>query len=88
MFQLKSSIPIGAEVEISPLSYGFTLGVKAEIGKENLGLNVLAFISNLGPKNKPKILKRWPQVFSDLAPSFKSGPKIVHNKGGKGCWGG
>jgi hypothetical protein len=33
MFQLKSSIPIGAEVEISPLT-AFTLGVKAEIGKE------------------------------------------------------
>jgi hypothetical protein len=29
--QLKSSIPIGAKVEISPK--GFKLGVKAEIGK-------------------------------------------------------
>jgi len=31
--QPKSSIPIGAKVEISPK--GFTQGVKAEIGKKN-----------------------------------------------------
>jgi hypothetical protein len=32
----KSSIPIGAKVEISPK--GFTIGVKAEIGKKNFSI--------------------------------------------------
>jgi hypothetical protein len=104
--QPKSSIPIGAKVEISPKD--FTLGVKAELEKifsicpqllinaELYGLvlapslekgyhriweanlhplrpmsqhllyldiNVLAFISNLGPNNRPKMLKIGPKFF-------------------------
>jgi hypothetical protein len=31
----------------------------------------LAFISNLGPNNKPKMLKGGPQVFSALTSSVK-----------------
>jgi hypothetical protein len=30
-----------------------------------------AFISNLGPNNKPQIVQSWPQVFSALIPSVK-----------------
>jgi hypothetical protein len=30
--------------------------------------NVLAFISNLGPNNKPKNAQSWPQVFWALTP--------------------
>jgi hypothetical protein len=36
-----------------------------------LGTNVLAFISNLGPNNKPKMLKVGPKFFWPLTPSVK-----------------
>jgi hypothetical protein len=49
--QLKSSIPIGANVEISPK--GFTLGVKAETEKNvfNLPANLQPLGSDKRPKN-------------------------------------
>jgi hypothetical protein len=37
----------------------------------NIVINVLAFISNCGPNNKPKMLKNGPKVFSALTPSVK-----------------
>ncbi len=30
----------------------------------NLGANILAFISNSGPNNKPKMIQCWPPSFS------------------------
>jgi hypothetical protein len=37
----------------------------------NIVINVLAFISNCGASNKPKMLKNGPKVFSALTPSVK-----------------
>jgi hypothetical protein len=37
----------------------------------NILVNVLAFIGNLGPNNKPKLLKNGPKVFSALTPSVR-----------------
>jgi hypothetical protein len=36
-----------------------------------LDINVLAFISNLGPNNKAKNAQSWPLVFSAPTPSVK-----------------
>jgi hypothetical protein len=39
-----------------------------EANLQALGTNVLAFISNLGPNNKPKMLKVGPKFFPALTP--------------------
>jgi hypothetical protein len=45
-----------------------------------LGANVVAFISNLRPNNKPKIAQSWPQVFSTLTPSVKQALRYLMKK--------
>ncbi len=37
----------------------------------NILVNVIAFIGNFGPNNKPKMLKNGPKVFSALTTSVK-----------------
>jgi hypothetical protein len=65
--QPKSSIPIGAKVEISPK--GFTLGVKADI--ERIPSNLGGQFATLGADLQPKNAQNWPQVFLALTPSVK-----------------
>ncbi len=76
----KSSIPIGAKVEISPK--GFTLGVKAEIEKKNsICPNFMALYWPKGWKKdtiqfgkpicNPKMLKVGPKYFGPRTPSVK-----------------
>jgi hypothetical protein len=83
--QPKSSIPIGAKVEISPK--GFTLGVKVE--RENyfsICPKLLINAELYGLALAPSLEKRyhpiweanlqpenWPQVFLALTPSVKRG---------------
>jgi hypothetical protein len=75
-FQPKSSIPIGAKLEISPqgLKKGYYRIREANL--QPLDVNVLAFISNLGAKQQAKNAQSWPQVFSALTPSVKWGLNI------------
>jgi hypothetical protein len=79
--QPKSSIPIGAKVEISPK--GFTLGVKVEIEKKNSICPKLLYGLILAPRLKkgyhqiweansqPKNAQSWLQVFLAPTPSVK-----------------
>jgi hypothetical protein len=80
--QPKSSIPIGAKVEISPKS--FTLGVKVEIEKKKFNLPQVTFYGLLlAPRLKkgyhqiweanlqPKNAQSWLQVFLAPTPSVK-----------------
>jgi hypothetical protein len=84
--QPKSSIPIGAKVEIKPK--GFTLGVKAEIANTfsmcpQVLINAERFGLILAPRLKkdtikiweanlqPKNAQSWPQVFLALTLSVK-----------------
>ncbi len=67
--QLKSSIPIGAKVDISPK--GFTRGVKAEIEKifsicPKLLINVELCGLVLAPRLKNKILSNLGSQFASL----------------------
>jgi hypothetical protein len=71
--QPKSSIPIGAKVEIRPK--GFTLGVKAEILKKLFNLPQVTLWPRIGPKAKKRIPSNLggrfaTQKCSKLAPSF------------------
>jgi hypothetical protein len=72
--QPKSSIPIGAKVEISPK--GFTQGVKAEIGKKKFNLpQVLINAELYGLVVAPRLEKGYNQIWEanwqPLGPIFQ-----------------
>jgi hypothetical protein len=72
--QLKSSIPIGAKVEISPK--GFTLGVKAEIEKifsicPRLLINAELCGLDLARRLKKGYHKIWEPNLQHLGPMFQ-----------------
>jgi hypothetical protein len=72
--QLKSSIPIGAKVEISPK--GFTLGDKAEIEKNfsicpRLLINPELCRLDLAPRLKKGYHKIWEANLQPLGPMFQ-----------------
>ncbi len=70
----KSSIPIGAKVEISPK--GFTLGVKADIEKSfsicpKLVINAEHYGLVLAPRQKKGYHKIWEANLQPLGPMFQ-----------------
>jgi hypothetical protein len=73
--QTKSSIPIGAKVEINPK--GFTLGVKAEIEKKLFNLPQVLINAELygrctGPKaEKKRYHQNWEGDLQPLGPMFQ-----------------
>jgi hypothetical protein len=74
MFKCKSSIRIGAKVEISPK--GFTLGVKADIEKSfsicpKLLLNVEHYGLVLAPRLKKGYHQIWEANLQPLRPMFR-----------------
>jgi hypothetical protein len=85
--QLKSSIPIGAKVEISPPK-GFTLGVKTELEKIFFqSAQMLNFIYGLVVA--PRLGKWTPSnlggpIYNPLGPMFPHLLNSVHSWGGGG----
>ncbi len=72
--QPKSSIPIGAKVEISPK--GFTVGVKADIENNfSIGLKLLINAEHCGLVLAPRLKKGYQQIWEanlqPLAPMFQ-----------------